>query len=555
MSSAVLETWRAKAAMARHGLGRAWRVSALRVGALFAVTLALAAGTFLVFLRALSFLDSVDVVGPLVTTRLLSLFFFLLFVMLALSNVIVAFQSLYRSREAAFWAVSPLPPERIFDARSLEVALIASWAFLVLGTPLLLAWGLGTHARWPFYAALPPVLLAFCSIAHHAGTLVLVALVRAFPGLDWKRLVALALLALSPVIAAIAHAFRAPATAAEGDGAELLVQALEGLGRTQFPLQPGWWAAETLRAAALGDLGSAAYFAWALAVTAAFAAVACRAAARAWLLPGYQLLLGAAVPRVRLARRRSAAGPAAGPLRALARKDALLFLRDPSQWSQVGLVAVLATVYVVNLRSVPDLSRFALWGAVASYLNVGVLLLLVATLSTRFAFPLLSLEGRRAWIVMLAPLARPALVRQKFLLALPVTLAFGLVATAFSTDVLGVASRVRVVSFVAVAAGAFALTGLAVGLGTLFPNFREDNPARVVSGFGGTLSFLAAMAYSVAVTLLLALPTVLQALGRLSLAERVRWEPALLSAALALSLATGLAPLLLGRRHLARLEL
>ena len=29
--------------------------------------------------------------------------------------------------------------------------------------------------------------------------------------------------------------------------------------------------------------------------------------------------------------------------------------------------------------------------------------------------------------------------------------------------------------------------GLAIGLGALYPNLRDDNPAKIVSGFGGTL--------------------------------------------------------------------
>jgi ABC-2 type transport system permease protein len=40
----------------------------------------------------------------------------------------------------------------------------------------------------------------------------------------------------------------------------------------------------------------------------------------------------------------------------------------------------------------------------------------------------------------------------------------------------------------------FTLNGIAVGLGVLYPNFRETNPSKIVSGFGGTfclvLSFL-----------------------------------------------------------------
>ena len=33
----------------------------------------------------------------------------------------------------------------------------------------------------------------------------------------------------------------------------------------------------------------------------------------------------------------------------------------------------------------------------------------------------------------------------------------------------------------------FALNGLAAGLGVLYPNLKETNPNKIVSGFGGTL--------------------------------------------------------------------
>ena len=39
------------------------------------------------------------------------------------------------------------------------------------------------------------------------------------------------------------------------------------------------------------------------------------------------------------------------------------------------------------------------------------------------------------------------------------------------------------------------LSGLAVGLGALFPNFKEDNPSKIVSGFGGTLCLVASFLY------------------------------------------------------------
>jgi ABC-2 type transport system permease protein len=69
----------------------------------------------------------------------------------------------------------------------------------------------------------------------------------------------------------------------------------------------------------------------------------------------------------------------------------------------------------------------------------------------------------------------------------------------------------------------FALCGIAVGIGALFPNFgsgstanrRDDNPAKIVSGFGGTFCFLLSLVYIGVVVSVEALPLC----GRLLLGE------------------------------------
>jgi ABC-2 type transport system permease protein len=59
---------------------------------------------------------------------------------------------------------------------------------------------------------------------------------------------------------------------------------------------------------------------------------------------------------------------------------------------------------------------------------------------------------------------------------------------------------------VAIALPAAALCGLAVGLGALFPNLREDNPSKIVSGFGGTLCLVISFIYIVVYVALIAVP-------------------------------------------------
>jgi ABC-2 type transport system permease protein len=50
----------------------------------------------------------------------------------------------------------------------------------------------------------------------------------------------------------------------------------------------------------------------------------------------------------------------------------------------------------------------------------------------------------------------------------------------------------------------FSLNALATGLGALYPNFREDNPSKIVSGFGGTFCLVSSFIYIVAAVILAA---------------------------------------------------
>src|SRR6185295_17358667 len=60
---------------------------------------------------------------------------------------------------------------------------------------------------------------------------------------------------------------------------------------------------------------------------------------------------------------------------------------------------------------------------------------------------------------------------------------------------------------VAVSAMTLTLTGLAVGLGALYPNFKEENPSKIVSGFGGTFCLVLSFLYILGSVVLLALAT------------------------------------------------
>ena len=54
------------------------------------------------------------------------------------------------------------------------------------------------------------------------------------------------------------------------------------------------------------------------------------------------------------------------------------------------------------------------------------------------------------------------------------------------------------------------LSGMAVGLGAMYPNFKDDNPSKIVSGFGGTLNLVLNIAFVFLCVAVQAAPLVLR---------------------------------------------
>jgi len=102
----------------------------------------------------------------------------------------------------------------------------------------------------------------------------------------------------------------------------------------------------------------------------------------------------------------------------------------------------------------------------------------------------------------------------------------------------------------AIAIPAAALCGLAVGLGALFPNLKEDNPSKIVSGFGGTLCLVISFGYIVVYVSLISVPG-LRAVTPLSF---VISDSAALLLALLCSAALLVIPLFLAFRRVKNLE-
>ena len=93
----------------------------------------------------------------------------------------------------------------------------------------------------------------------------------------------------------------------------------------------------------------------------------------------------------------------------------------------------------------------------------------------------------------------------------------------------------------------FSLNGLAVGLGVLFPNFRDASPSKIVSGFGGTLCLVLSFLYILGSVLVLGF-------GTTGMHPQTGWVVASVCVFTCFSLLIGWLPLKLGLRQLQNLE-
>jgi ABC-2 type transport system permease protein len=189
--------------------------------------------------------------------------------------------------------------------------------------------------------------------------------------------------------------------------------------------------------------------------------------------------------------------------RALIIKDVRVFWRDTSQWSQFAIFFGLLGLYVLNLRSVAHEWRNEAWACFVSFLNLGASSMTLATLTTRFVFPQFSLEGKRLWMVGMVPYGLKRVLLQKFWLSSICSAIITLALVLTSCWLLRIPGWLTLLFSSTIVVMSFALCGIAVGIGALFPNFgsgsaasrRDDNPARIVSGFGGTLCFVVSLVY------------------------------------------------------------
>jgi ABC-2 type transport system permease protein len=543
-------------------VGTVWHGSLVRFLTLLLCSLLIWGGIFAVFMEGFHFLDKQKIWGTGGIVLLIFDFLFLaLAVLLLFSNSIILYGSLFRSPETAFLLTSPVRADQVFAYKFQGSVLFSSWAFLLLGSPILIAFGLAFRVPFTFYLFLPLFFVGFVLLPGSLSALACLLIANCVPR-HFRHVLIAACVALAASLGLWIQSIQ-PSNWNEVLNRDFVQRVVGQFALAQGPLSPNHWLSRGLQAAARGDAAKALFNLALVWSNGLFLYVFTAWTASRLYRRGYNLIATGGSLRRRygghwLDRSLTTLVAFLDPqTRLLIVKDFRMFRRDPTQWAQVLIFTGLMVLYFANMRRFYQEDIGLTYQNWVSLMNLAATALLLCAYTGRFIYPLLSLEGRKFWILGLLPLRRDRLVWGKFAFAATWSVLIAEFLVIFSDLMLGMPALITAVHALTVCVLALGLSGLSVGLGAWMPNFRETDSSKIAVGFGGTLNLIVSLLYLLLVIGLMAGPWHL----RMAWNENGMWSMGSLGwpilgtlAGLTLGAAAIAVPLRIGARSLRQME-
>jgi len=495
--------------------------SSFKLGFVLCFAVGFEAGLWMLFLDGFRFLDSLGGAGAMIALRLFSLFFFGMGLMLILSSIVTSYATVFRSREIPFLIVRPFEIRHIVLYKFAESTALSSWAFFFIIIPFVGSYAWYRHVSvvfvlWTFFFSLP--FLVLCS---GLGTLLTILVVRWLPS---ARVARVGLTVLGVVALAAFWWFSRDIYRPDDELQFNLTRLVPGLAMASNALVPSWWVSEGILSLSRGQWLRGVMLWGTVTSTAVVMVMLLESIGSRVFYEGWQRATGTTGRDTHariLFRRLENALVAWMPsdVRALIFKDIRTFLRDPMQWSQALIFFGLLALYYANLRSFHYHLLPETWRNTVAFLNVFSVAAVMCSLGSRFIYPQLSLEGQGFWIIGLSPTSMTKVLLTKFALPLMAMLIISVLLMLLSSSMLSASPLTKIVAVTLACSISFAVCSLSTGLGAIFLNLEQRNPAAIVSGFGGTLNLVLSLGFMLLVILPFGFAFHLHNAGRISVGQ------------------------------------
>lgn len=464
---------------------------------------------FRVLFRLLSYFKGVPEIGPLLAGKLLGLLLISFFGMLLLSNVIASLSTFFLAKDLDLLVAGPVDWLRLYFAKLTETCAYSSWMVVILAIPIFIAYGIVFEGGAMFALVVIAAFVPFLILPTVVGSAVTLLLVNAFPARRTRDLLTvIGLLAAGGLL--LLFRLMRPEQLARPEGFRSLIEFIAVLKTPTSPWLPSEWVQTALMSWLRREPDFLPFYL--LGSTSAAFLVLGAMLHRQLYSKGFTKAQEGSERWAKVTKSSRLLSRMLLPLgivrRELILKELRLFFRDATQWSQLILLGVLVVVYVVNIKLLPvrggGVTFFV--SNLIPFLNLVLAGFVLASIAARFIFPGISLEGRTMWLLRSSPLAMRELLWSKFWVGTIPLLVMALALVTVTGMLMHVSGFIMLVSILTITLMTFAIAGLALGFGTMYPRFETENAAQIPTSFGGLLFMMASIVMIGAVIMLEARP-------------------------------------------------
>jgi len=460
-------------------------------------------GTFLFTRTMIGFLLEQAHIGTFLLHRFLSMTLYVFFLSINVGNIIVSYSTLYKSSEVAFLLTKPISFTKIFAIKFLDNFFYSSTTLLVIGLSVLAGYGTYFNLPWTFYVhAVCFLFIPFMFLAAFVGVMMLMALIKLAQAFGARLVIGtLILIYLGSVYAFFK--LTSPVKLVQ-EVMKFYPNIDHYFGFLDPPFSrflPNHWVAESLYWTVMNDASSAALYAGILMTACFVAGLAAFIIARRWYYRSWLAFLDLRTPRQHASPKPrflqlSASSPLEPQADVLLKKEFWQFFREPSQWIHLSVIVFLVGIFLASMTGVEIVPGNPFLQAVIYLVIFLFNTFLISSIALRFVYPLMSIEGEAFWKIRSVPVSLKKVALLKFGVALALSLVMGQMLASFSrpltgTPILSAMSGINAM-FVSLA-----MVALCFGMGCYFVTFKENNPIRVASSQGASLTFLLSLIYMV----------------------------------------------------------
>ncbi|MCF7823925.1 MAG: hypothetical protein K9N35_07095 [Candidatus Marinimicrobia bacterium] len=466
------------------------------------IVLGLIFGGYRLFISGGTFLLKQGELGEVFLDRMFYLGWSIIFYLLVLSNLITGFSTFYRSPEVAFLMTLPVDNSQIFRVKFTENLIYSSWAILILGIPLTLAYGeLQNLSSVQYGIVFLAGILPFLFIATVSAGLLLMLLVSLSRYFKIRTLFVL----LGVLFAGFFYVYFTVGQQGTLTGGQLgnfrsLGRYLANLSTNPFPLIPSHWLSKLFMGTDIMGWTERLYFAAIFLSTGAIGWEVINWVSAKIYFQTYQIMEGnnSRSSTKAMSRFFKLSWPGlTEPTKALISKDLVQFLRTPQQWVQFLLMGFFIVVYMINLsRGSANFGELLPFWQTAIYVfNFGFTGFIMAALTARFVYPMISMEGHSLWMLQAAPFSMRQVFIEKFWLAFFALFTLAEVVALASNYFLGQRPEIAILASGFLLMTSLALISMSLGLGAVYAQFSESNPMKISSGYGGIIAVVLSLIY------------------------------------------------------------